>query len=367
MKETTMTRFGNFEVIALAEERLGQLEPILAFTAHQREQALAAAPANNSPAFIRAANVAVVPVRGILLDEWSPAGPKWGATGYNFIRNAVADARADSAIKVTVLDIDSPGGLVSGMAETAAVIERSTIMRTGKPVIAVIRSYGASAAYALACCADHVVASDSSIVGSIGARLVHVSIEKALDEAGIRVTEIASHPGKADGSPFRDLSPTARVRLQASVDDSAAAFAQLVARNRKLTIAAVNDLDAQVFPARSASGQRTALGVGLVDAVLAADDALVEIGRMSRDAPTVTGRTSGSHSLLAGKSAEVRAGNRMAPVHSEVRSDEQRDAISDMWDRAHAAATPVRSQAPLGVFEQAAANLRERYSKQKGI
>jgi len=63
----------------------------------------------------------------------------------NHRRRQIESTARDSSVKATLLDIDSPGGLVSGMAETAASIERSGMLKTGKPVFAVIRSYGASA------------------------------------------------------------------------------------------------------------------------------------------------------------------------------------------------------------------------------
>ncbi|PHQ62777.1 MAG: hypothetical protein COC10_09675 [Sphingobium sp.] len=260
-----------FAIVSLAEERHGALAAVAALSASQREEALASQ--SKAGRFPSVGANAVIPIRGVLLDEWSSAGPMWGATGYNYVRAAVRDA-ATSSDDCIVLDIDSPGGLVSGLDETVRAIEEAS---AAKPVLAVIRSFGCSAAYALACGADRIVASDSSTVGSIGARLTHVSLAGALDRAGVRVTEISSHPGKSLGTPYADLSEKARDELQASVNDSAAGFVALVARRRKLSVSAVNALDASSFPARSATGRPTALSVGLVDALQSADDVIRDI------------------------------------------------------------------------------------------
>lgn len=271
-----------YDIVAIDEQFSGDLLAVLKLDADMREKALSVIPAAGAARYIQAANAAIVPIRGVLLDEWSARGPVWGATGYNYIRAAVEEAAADPNVSATVLDISSPGGLVSGMLETFASIEGVGKKKSGKPVCAVIRSVGASAAYALACAADSIIASDSAIVGSIGARISHISLQRAFENAGIKVTDITSHALKADVSPFTDLSPAARERLQSSVDDAAATFVALVARRRNMTVSAVNALEAATFPARSSSGRKTALDLKLVDAVAPADQAIAEILRLSR-------------------------------------------------------------------------------------
>lgn len=271
-----------YHIVALAEDHGDAFDLVMSLDDGAREQALAATPANGQARYLQAAGAAVVPVRGVLLDEWSAAGPYRGATGYNYIRTAVAEAARSPDISVTVLDIASPGGLVSGMQETADVIEAAGRGAGGKPVVALIRSIGASAAYALSSAADLIIASDSAMVGSIGARIQHVSMQRIIENYGIKVTDIASHAKKADISPFADLSPAGRARLQESVDDAAASFVQLVARRRGISVDAVNALEAAVFPARSTTGRKTALDHKLIDSVVSADTALAEIVRVSR-------------------------------------------------------------------------------------
>src|SRR5579864_4054691 len=60
--------------------------------------------------------VAIMPIEGVL----SKDGPSWLGTNYDTISNAAERAGADSSIKRIVLAVDSPGGEVIGLPETAA-------------------------------------------------------------------------------------------------------------------------------------------------------------------------------------------------------------------------------------------------------
>lgn len=271
-----------FEVVSLLEERTGDLEAVLTLEAQKREDALSAAAPTGPTFFMREGSAAIIPVRGVLLDEWSPYGPRWGATGYNYVRNAVEQAAGDSNVRAIIMDYDSPGGLVAGVEETSNVIERNGKRYSGKPIFSVMRSTCASACYNLASNGDTLIASPSTRVGSIGAKLTHISLQGMLERGGVKVTEIASHAGKADTGPYKDLSDTAKARLEAEVKDAAEIFVQRVARRRRMSVKEVHALNAEVFPAQSAAGRKTALAAGLIDHVASADDVVREILSQSR-------------------------------------------------------------------------------------
>ena len=347
-----MSNIGSFRTVALAEGHAAVLATVLSISPKQREQAISAGSLVSAASLPATGKAAIIPIRGVLLDEWSGNGPKWGATGYNYIRSAVALARADSSVKAVVLDIDSPGGLVSGLAETCSVIERAGAEQTGKPIVAVIRSMGCSAAYALAASTDHLMASPSSEVGSIGARLVHVSMQGALEAAGVKVTEITSHAGKGLGSPYSDLSSAARAQLQASVDDSGSAFAQRVARRRNLPLAAVNALNAASLPVTSATGRQTAFAAGLIDGVVAADEALRIIGTLSRGALTKTGQTTHELMMTVVESISTRTARGQAAA---VQSGSHILRRNHGWDRAYAKAAGRKPEDVNAVWDSAIA------------
>jgi len=85
-----------------------------------------------APGKVHSSKVAVVPIEGVLTKD----GPAWLGSNYKGIANALESAAADASIKRIVLAVDSTGGEVTGLAETAEVIRR---VANTKPVHAVNR------------------------------------------------------------------------------------------------------------------------------------------------------------------------------------------------------------------------------------
>jgi ClpP class serine protease len=65
-----------------------------------------------------ASKVAVIPIRGVLTKD----GPAWYGSNYDTISSALESAGSDPAVKRVVLAVDSPGGEVTGLTETAALL-----------------------------------------------------------------------------------------------------------------------------------------------------------------------------------------------------------------------------------------------------
>ena len=94
--------------------------------------------------------VSIIPVQGPLMRKDQACGP----VGMNTIGNYIKEANNDSSVDAIILDIDSPGGTVSGTAALGKVIRESK-----KPVIAYVNEL-ARAAYWLASQCDEIIASD---------------------------------------------------------------------------------------------------------------------------------------------------------------------------------------------------------------
>ena len=146
--------------------------------------------------------IAVIPVQGVL----SKDGPAWMGSNYDSITDAAEKAAADPAVKRVVLAVDSPGGEVVGLPETAAVLAQVAKV---KPVSAMVEGTAASAAYWLTSQASDVTLTPSGEVGSVGVRMMHVDISKMLEDAGYKVTELYSGNFKTEWSPFKPLSEDA--------------------------------------------------------------------------------------------------------------------------------------------------------------
>lgn len=169
--------------------------------------------------------------------------------------------RVDTALagkcSTVVLKLDSPGGLVSGCFETARTL-RARTQAAGKQLVCYIEGQACSAAYALAAAADEIVASESSLIGSIGVIDTRVDVTAADASQGVRFAFVSSGARKADGNPHQGISTAELIDKQGIVDSLAAVFFALVQDMRGVDPA---PLEARVFVGTDAKAK------GLVDAI----------------------------------------------------------------------------------------------------
>jgi signal peptide peptidase SppA len=204
--------------------------------------------------------VAVIEVEGTLVHKGSWIGMDCGETSYEGIRTQVERARRDTSVKGVVLEVDSPGGAVAGVFETAEAIAR---LSAEKPTMAILTSNACSAAYLVASPARRIVMPEFGFAGSIGAVVMHVDWSAHLAEQGVKVTLISSGAHKVDGNPFEPLPQTVVDRIKADLDQVRTRFSEVVGRGRgkALTARAAYATEAQVFSGREA------VSLGLADAL----------------------------------------------------------------------------------------------------
>ena len=190
-------------------------------------------------------------------------------TDVDTVSQALVRANSDPNIHAIILDVNSPGGTpVAGDEILGAVLQV-----TEKPIVAVVRDVGASAAYWAIAGADYIVASPVSDVGSIGVTMSYTESAGALEEEGGRWVDIASGSFKDAGNPERMLREEEKVYFQTQVDTIYMYMVQRIASARP-------SLDESVL-AQLADG-RAFLGTeakerGLVDALGGFSEALVYI------------------------------------------------------------------------------------------
>lgn len=225
--------------------------------------------------FVFAAGRAVVPIYGALLhkDNWCLP---W-ATGYDYIASRVGAAAGDPDVEAIILDINSYGGHVAGNFELAEMIREAAQV---KPVYAVVDARALSGGYSIATAATRVYATPSAEVGSIGVLMMHMSVEKAVADAGLKPTFIFAGDHKVDGNPYQDLPPDVREAMQASVNRSYERFVSLVASNRNLDPEVVRGTQARVIEADEAKM------LGLIDEVMSPRAAFAAITDDVRSTPT---------------------------------------------------------------------------------
>lgn len=110
-------------------------------------------------------NVAVVPVTGPIFRYANLFTEISGATSTQVLATDIQRALDDPKVKSIVLNIDSPGGVASGINELAEMIYEG---RSRKRIVAYIGGMGASAAYWIASAAGEIVIDETSMAGSIG-------------------------------------------------------------------------------------------------------------------------------------------------------------------------------------------------------
>ena len=159
----------------------------------------------------------------------------WQATScYETIKKEIGNALTNSAVKEIWLDIDSPGGSVLGVSDLAEYIFSN---RNSKPIIAYINSMAASAAYWIAsACSRVILASETTLTGSIGVVSVHVDTSKNEANFGVKITEIVAGKYKRIASQHVPLEEEGRAVLQSQVDEYYQVFVSSVAKYRGKSI-----------------------------------------------------------------------------------------------------------------------------------
>ena len=206
----------------------------------------------------------VVTQRGNMVDDIS--GP--GSTSTQKFTSALRQVLADATVGQILIDIDSPGGSVYGVAELAAEIVKA---RAQKPVVAVANSLAASAAYWIGCSAGEFYVTPGGEVGSIGVWQAHFDYSKALEEEGVKPTLISAGKFKVEGNPYVPLDPEAQAFMQSRVDDYYNAFIKAVAKGRGVSVADVRDGmgEGRVLGADAALAAKMVDGIATFDDVLA--------------------------------------------------------------------------------------------------
>jgi protease-4 len=154
----------------------------------------------------------------------------------------------NSRAAAVVVHINSPGGTTAGSEQLYDSLVR---LKAKKPLVVVVEGLAASGGYITAIAADHIVAQQSSLVGSIGVLFQFPNVSELLKTVGVKVEEVKSSPLKAAPNGFEPTSPEARDALDALVKDSYAWFKDLVKERRGMDDAQLAKIsDGRVFTGR---------------------------------------------------------------------------------------------------------------------
>lgn len=155
-----------------------------------------------------------------------------------------------SQAAAVIVHINSPGGTTAGSEQLYDSLMR---LKAKKPLVVVVEGLAASGGYITAIAADHIVAQQSSLVGSIGVLFQFPNFTELMKTVGVKVEEIKSSPLKAAPNGFEPTSPEARAAIDALVKDSYAWFRGLVKDRRGMDDAQIEKVaDGRVFTGRQA-------------------------------------------------------------------------------------------------------------------
>ena len=98
------------------------------------------------------------------------------------------------------MHVNSPGGTTAGSQQ---LYDSLRALQAKKPTVVVVDGLAASGAYIAALSCDHIIAEDTSLVGSIGVLFQFPNFTEALKTLGIKVEVDQVHPAQGRAQRFR--------------------------------------------------------------------------------------------------------------------------------------------------------------------
>ncbi|MBC3214942.1 signal peptide peptidase SppA [Serratia fonticola] len=230
--------------------------------------------------------IAVIFVNGAIMD--GPQTP--GSVGGDTTASQLRQARLDPKIKAVILRVNSPGGSVS--ASEVIRSELAAVRAAGKPVVVSMGGMAASGGYWVSTPADYIIASPSTLTGSIGIFGVINTYENTLDSVGVHTDGVATSP-LADLAVTKALPPEFSQMMQLNIENGYKNFIDLVATARKMTPEQVDQI-AQGHVWIGSDAKKN----GLIDQLGDFDDAVKKAAELAKlpqwqlnwfiDAPSMT-------------------------------------------------------------------------------
>src|ERR1700723_3576308 len=165
-----------------------------------------------------------------------------------------------SSARAVIVHVDSPGGTTAGSEQLYDSLMR---LKEKKPLVIVVDGLAASGGYITAIAGDHIVAKQTSLVGSIGVLFQYPNVADLLGKIGVQVETIKSSPLKASPNGFEPTSPEARAAIESLIMDTYGWFKGLVQSRRSMTdeqLQAVDD--GRVFTGHQAVGLKVMVETG---------------------------------------------------------------------------------------------------------
>ena len=242
-------------------------------------------------------NVGIIDIRGSLVNGNAGFMSYFGVTGYGDIREALVAALQSPQVNAILLNIDSGGGAVAGVHETAQLISRVDKV---KPVFSYNGGTEASAALWLGSSARTSYVAETALTGSLGIIMVHAERSKQLEQDGVKVTVIRAGTEKALANSYEPLSKEAKAALEHKAEALYDVFLGHVAQQRGMTNTAA---DSKFGQGREFVGKQ-AVEAGLVDYTGTLEDAYSKASAAGAKIASKTASKATSNARPIGPKAE---------------------------------------------------------------
>ena len=186
------------------------------------------------------------------------------ATSYAEILADIKDAVANDDVKDINLQIESPGGQVSGLMGLTDALFAFRHRKKDKTFRSTIEDIGASAAFWIASQTETIHATDTNTeIGSIGVYMVIADLSKMAEDQGVKIHVISSGPLKGAGVPGSEITEEQLQSFQEIIDGISNNFVKDVARGRGISVTEAREwATGQVWLAADAKK------LGLIDSVM---------------------------------------------------------------------------------------------------
>ena len=168
----------------------------------------------------------------------------------------------DKDIKAILIKMDCRGS-TSGTAYS--IYNEMKILKAAhpKPIIVLVENVCASGGYWISCAADHIIASSTSLIGSIGVTLPYLfGLRQFIEQYNITYTQVQAGKYKGVGNPFIDITADDKIMLQSVLDDEYNQFTQVVSKNRNIPLTTKDEwANGRIFTGEQAKG------IGLIDEI----------------------------------------------------------------------------------------------------
>ena len=166
----------------------------------------------------------------------------WGGAnvGSDTLGATLRAAGRDPAVKAVVLRVDSPGG--SYVASDAIRREILALRGSGRPVIASMATVAASGGYYIAMPCDVVVASPTTLTGSIGVLAGKQVVKEALGRVGVRIDSEAVGAHAEMFSSQQHFTEEEWARLEVWLDEVYDDFTSKAAADRGMPVERLRDV-----------------------------------------------------------------------------------------------------------------------------